>query len=358
MNKPAESLSGRELEGGWKVGEIVSRKPEETGGNFSICYKVSKLNGQEGFLKAIDYSGALSAQNPAKELQTLTKAYLHEKDLLETCRSLSRVVTALDFGSVNVGDPAKAGVVQYIIFELAKGSVRSQIINNTRPSFLWTIRSLHQVTVGMKQLHSKQIAHQDLKPSNALLFENDGLKLSDLGRSISQDQQPPHAQVDWPGDFAYAPPEIAYKYQHPEFNVRRLSSDLYLLGSFAISLLTGKQLTVWIVEELSEDLKPPRWNGTYLGHYDEVISHVEHAFAIVLGEIRDQIDVREEFIDELMDSIRELCRPDPEKRGHPRTHAIQGDTGNCFDLERYISRFDRLALEAERYHYRQSLSEQ
>ena len=55
-----------------------------------------------------------------------------------------------------------------------------------------------------------------------------------------------------------------------------------LLGSFAVSLLTGMQLTVMIVEELPKDVRPPVWNGNYRGKYVEVIAFVERAFATVL----------------------------------------------------------------------------
>ncbi|MDE0302882.1 MAG: protein kinase [Gammaproteobacteria bacterium] len=354
MNRPAASLSGLELEDGWKVGEIVASKPEETGGYFSICYNVSKSDGQEGFLKAMDYSGALSAPDPAEALLALTEAYTHERDLLEICHSLSRVVTALGFGTIPLGDPAKAEVVQYIIFELADGSVRSEINGSIRPSLAWTIRSLHQVAVGMRQLHSKRIAHQDLKPSNALFFKDKGLKLADLGRSINHGRHAPHIDMDWPGDWAYAPPEIAYGYLHKEFNVRRLSSDLYLLGSFAVSLLTGMQLTAWIASELPEDMRPPKWKGEYMGTYEQVIPHVEHAYAIALEKIQYQIGIQAEFVDELMECIRELCQPDPKRRGDPQTLATHGNAGNRFNLERYISRFDLLVLKAERYDYQQS----
>ena len=356
MKKPAESLTGLQLNNGWKVGEIIANDPEESGGYFSICYKVSKQNGDLGFLKALDFSGALGEPDPTQALQISTEAYLYEKDLLRICQSLSRVVTALDFGTVEMGDPQRAEVVPYIIFELASGTVRSKINNSARPSFEWILRTLHQATVGMSQLHSKLISHQDIKPSNALIFENSGIKLADLGRSVNQGKHVHHASQIWPGDISYAPPEIAYGYRHHEFNVLRLSTDIYLLGSFAVSLLTGLQITAWISQEVPDDLHPPSWNGRYSGTYQQVIAHIEQAYAVALQKIFDQVGVQEKFVDELKESVRELCQPNPEKRGHPRTHAIQGETGNKFHLERYISRFSKLILEARIYD--QSVSRQ
>lgn len=43
-----------------------------------------------------------------------------------------------------------------------------------------------------------------------------------------------------------------------------------------------------------------------------------------------------------MRSIRELCHPDPARRGHPRN--LSGF--NPLGLERYISLYDRLVMKA------------
>ena len=98
---------------------------------------------------------------PAETLNKLTESFLHEAELLEICRPMSRIVTALDFGTVNVDVSNSISVVQYIIFELAEASIRSVIYKRQKPPFEWMIRWLHEATVGMNQLHSKQISHQD-----------------------------------------------------------------------------------------------------------------------------------------------------------------------------------------------------
>ncbi len=352
MRNPANCLSGLQLKDKWKVGDMVGNYVGNTGGKFSICYEVSHQDGKSGFLKALDFSGALGAVDPTTELHKLTEAFLYEKELLEICRPMSRIVTALDFGTVELGDPMKAEIVPYIIFEIAEKTVRSVISARMRPPFAWIMECMHQATVGMNQLHTKQISHQDIKPSNALIFSDQGLKIADLGRSVRKGQYVLHELEDWPGDWGYAPPEIAYGYLDPEFNVRRLSSDIYMLGSFAVSLLTGLQLTAWLITVLPDELRPPKWNGNYEGNYSEVISHVEQAFATALEKINDHIGVQEKFVEDMIDCVRELCQPNPGKRGHPRTHAIVGDAGNPFNLERYISRFNYLVLHARIYDHR------
>ena len=64
MRNPAKSLCGVELDGGWKVEEMVSKNAHDTGGKFSICYRVSNQDGRLGFLKALDFSAAFETENP------------------------------------------------------------------------------------------------------------------------------------------------------------------------------------------------------------------------------------------------------------------------------------------------------
>lgn len=352
--RPAELLTGKKLRDGWTVQNIIHRKPDETGGQFSISYKVKNDSGQEGFLKALDFSGALISEDPARELEKLTSAYNFERDSLNKCKKMSRVVTALTFGSIEVEEFTKAKVVQYIIFELADSSIRERIVNNSRPELSWCIRGLHQITVGLWQLHSSRIAHQDIKPSNMLLFEGSGIKVGDLGRVVDKNRSASHDELEWPGDWIYAPPEIAFGYIHHDFNVRRFSSDLYLLGSLAVSILTCLQMNYWLAKEIPVEHKPNSWGGNFVGEYKEALPYVQLAFASVIEKIKTQIVTEDRIVEELIVCIKELCNPIPENRGDKKTHAAQGRGGNKFDLERYVSRFDRLSLAAKVYERKQS----
>ena len=110
----------------------------------------------------------------------MTEAYNFERDLLDKCHShrLSRIVRVLDAGTLpsTAGDPAS--VVQYLIFELADGDIRSfiQIANDL--DVAWALRMMHHVTAALRQLHSAGIAHQDVKPSNILIFQRRRSKLA------------------------------------------------------------------------------------------------------------------------------------------------------------------------------------
>ena len=111
--RPHESLSGMELDGGWKVVRRTTRAAEATGGYFSCGYIVEHADGRFGYLKALDFFSMLpDSPDPARDLEPLIRAFNFERDVLETCRQgkLSRIVTALGSGSVTVpGLEAQAG---------------------------------------------------------------------------------------------------------------------------------------------------------------------------------------------------------------------------------------------------------
>lgn len=135
------------------------------------------------------------------------------------------------------------GRVYYLIFESALGDVRSQIDEDAALDAYWCLRALGHTNLGLWQLHRHLIAHQDLKPSNILLYPDDTFRVADLGRSSQQGHQIAHDHYNIPGDRTYAPPELLYGYTHPDFKIRRFGGDLYLLGNLAAFLFSGANVT-------------------------------------------------------------------------------------------------------------------
>jgi hypothetical protein len=82
---PAKSLEGLELPNGWVIGPLIEKAGTQTGGVFSCAYPVRKADGQSAFLKAMDYTRALRSADPAAELNTLTSAFLFEREILQEC---------------------------------------------------------------------------------------------------------------------------------------------------------------------------------------------------------------------------------------------------------------------------------
>jgi serine/threonine protein kinase len=61
------------------------------------------------------------------------------------------------------------------------------------------------MATGLHELHSQRIAHQDLKPSNVLVFSQREAKNADLGRATLRGQVGPFDEFPVAGDLSYAP---------------------------------------------------------------------------------------------------------------------------------------------------------
>ena len=340
---PHELLEGMSLKNGWRVIEKLDKSDAGTGGTFSCGYIAGHSDGKRGYLKALDFFSRLpESDDPARALEPLLNAFNFERDLLNRCREerLSRVVTALDDGAVTVPEVLGPSTVQYIIFELAEGDVRTQMARADELDLAWALRSLHQTAVGLEQLHSIKVAHQDLKPSNVLLF--DGLsssKLADLGRAAAKGEEPPHYQLAVAGDCAYAPPELLYGAESRSWEAKRLGCDAYLLGSMIASIFTTVAMTPLIMMGLSPRFHWRQW----VGSYEEVLPYVRAAFSDAVIYVAEEFPPG--FKSDLTEVLQQLCEPDPSLRGHPKDRHAGG--GNTYSLQRYLSKFDLLATKAE-----------
>ena len=339
---PAQQLVGRNLPNGWIVEELIRRPESATGGYFSSSYIVRSDNGKRAFLKAMDYKRALESPDPAKKLQAMTTAYNFERMILEKCNSnrLSRIVRVLDSGSLPPQDGDPSSVVQYLVFELASGDIRSFVAHGQSFEPVWTLKMMHQVAAALRQLHYLNIAHQDVKPSNVLVFEEDHSKLADLGRASDRDSTSPHDGFKCAGDKTYAPPELLYGHVPEDWRTRRLGCDMYLLGSLVVFFCRGVSMTHLLFNRLDKDHHFQNWGGTY----SEVLPYLQNVFAQIIRELREEIQADFGFPNEIAELVKQLCNPDPQKRGHPKNLF---SSGNQYSLERYVSIFDRLAKQAE-----------
>lgn len=346
---PHELLEGLSLNNGWKAVKKLRKSEGGSGGTFSCGYLAENSNGQRGYLKALDFFSRLpDDRDPARALAPLLDAFNFERDLLHKCRNsrFSRVVVALEDGAVTVPNLPPPSTVQYIIFELAEGDIRNQMAKTDKLDNAWILRTLHHLALGLQQLHSINVAHQDLKPSNALLFEDFGIsKLADLGRAAAKGIEPPHYDLDVAGDWSYAPPELLYGSVPPSWDGKRVGCDLYLLGSMIASFFTGVAMTPLILMGMDPRFHWSKWGGTY----EEVLPYVRAASQEAIEYVSDEVPVA--FKSELREVLSQLCDPDPLLRGHPRDKSMS--SGNPYSVRRYVNHFDYLASKAE-IHFRSS----
>lgn len=341
---PAKELEGKTLDGGWTVGPLLEKGPRATGGNFCQCYRVRSEKGKEAFLKALDFHRAFSLGTGM--IEQVTVLFNFERDLLNECtkRRMDRVVQAIGNG-VCIVDPLDPFThVPYLIFELADVDFRSHLDEpTTRSSVAWKLRSLHHVATGLKQLHGAEIAHQDLKPSNVLIFHINSVltisKVADLGRASRLGHPSPHDTQLWAGDPNYAPPEVQYSYFEPEWGKRRIAADLYTLGGLLSFMFTQSTSIATLYNALPLEFWPSNWGGSF----EEVLPYLTNAFHATVEDFASTLP--DKLRDDLVPVFKLLCHPDPSKRAFPDVAM------NRNALEKYLSKFDLLAFRAETGRY-------
>jgi serine/threonine protein kinase len=336
---PAERLLGLALPDGWTVVERILPVTGHTGSFFSAGYLAKHADERTAFLKALDFSRALQYEDPAREMQRLTGAFNFERDILDLCKSkgMSKIVRAIGSGVVAV-DTSPIGRVQYLLFETAACDLRSMLGQIDSVSIAWCVGALHQAAVGVSQLHGAQIAHQDLKPSNVLMFGANGknAKLSDLGCASKKGSACPRDDQRVPGAWSYAPPELVYGQLSSDWQIRRISADLFQLGNLAAFLFTNTTVSQLLSLYTPEQYRPIEWRGSYR----EVMSVIRDAYGRAIEHLETSMsgDVERE----VLRLIKELCEPDPEQRGDVRHKG----TWRQYSVEPYVSWLGNLSARA------------
>lgn len=356
----AESLIGHQFPNGWVITEKLQRPgsigaEDLTGSYFSIGYIATKTeqrsNGssvvKNAFVKAIDVQKALTVNGGMSlmdRLKLVTNGHTFECSILDVCikAKLDRVVSIIDKGELTPPAGSMVGV-PYIMFELADGDLRKIVSRSSKIDDAWRFRVLHDVAVGIQQLHSQRIAHQDLKPSNVLVFdvEGRGAKIGDLGRASQRGLDVEHDKLVVAGHPSYAPPEQMFGVRPERWEDRREGCDLYHLGTLATFLFSGITPTDHYLESLPLNVRPNPWGGNGSCNYQTALPFLTAEFTVFLEKVSKDFPGWASV--EITSMIQNACDPDYGKRGDP---AARRKVGSPLGIETFVSRFDRLAKQA------------
>ena len=325
----------------------------ETGGTFSVCYEVEK-DGIVAFMKVLDYVKIMrhnKGQLTPDIMQRAATEFNYEKSLSQYCsnKRITKVVNFIDSGDVFLDGFPLNGSVSYIVYEIADGDVRKVMDLSSKAelaakinSLSLKLKSLHDVSVGINQLHSNDISHQDIKPSNILSFNGES-KIGDLGRSLIFDDE---VMCPYPmrfnGDRSYAAPECFY----PNYSATKAALyqvDNYMLGGLVTFYITGVTFNLLMHSYLPEDYKFLRIRQDE--EYSNVLPDMINAYQNALKDFEAEIPI-EEVRSGLVSLVSYLCNPDPSRRGHPKNVSATSRTPN-YDLQRTIQELDVLQKKAE-----------
>eukprot|EP00347_Sterkiella_histriomuscorum_P002761 403366904 len=133
---------------------------------------------------------------------------------------------------------------------------------------------LAQIALGLKELHSRNIIHRDIKPQNILVFEEDDVKIADYGlaKQVNEDTPLCFSVV---GTMKYMSNEMKEKLPYD------CSTDIFSLGVTLVYLLT--QSFPYIIDSGQNHI--PEING-----YSEDLVHMILTMLNIRKELRPTVD--------------------------------------------------------------------
>jgi serine/threonine-protein kinase len=164
-------------------------------------------------------------------------------------------------GIVTIYDTAVDEMGPYIVMELIEGKTLAATIAEDGP--LGVARSAAIVRGAAEALdhaHAHGVVHRDVKPSNLIVGDGGGVRLTDFG--IAQAMEDPTLVTstgELVGTVAYMAPEILVGAP------ARPASDVYSLGAVAYEMLTGRppfqaDNIAALLNQIKEDPPPPMGN--------------------------------------------------------------------------------------------------
>ena len=331
----ASRLEGKTING-WHVVSKRKKTEDDDSGAFSSCYFVTNVEtGEKAFLKAFNYKYAFTAtgsEDSPDILNSMTKQFIYERDLVIECNGhrMNRVVIAIDSGEYK--EEGEMFPVPYLVFEVADKSLKQANIHVLN-DLVWKLIVFHGALVGMSQLHKRKIAHQDIKPSNILIFGENFSKIADLGRATQLDNHSGHDI----GDRRYMPIELFFNHISPDWSTRRFGADFFMLGGLLCFLLFDVNYLALLNSKLPPEHSLIKPNGSFI----QELPYLEKAHFDSLEYLKDKLDIDpKDSVDSIIKIIEELCHPCPDKRG---VQNFKTKSYGQFSLIPYISKIDLIS---------------
>ncbi len=175
----------------------------------------------------VDFIGSI------RELDTINA--LHGHPNIVQCKYIYFVnpFTNWDINTLNKKEKTIEGIVYRVdqLFFILEPAVENLLMLYSKKNIDYDIfkKVLCQILCGLEFMHSKNIVHHDIKPSNLLVFSDNQIKICDFGQSIPMIIQNNEKNVITPW---YRPPEVATN------KIQYLNVDVWSVGCIAIEMFT------------------------------------------------------------------------------------------------------------------------
>lgn len=192
-----------------------------------------------------------------------------------------------------------------IVLEYCPADLHRYIMEK-RPSLRAKMQVALTLIKGLKQMHDKDLIHNDLKPENVVLSKRLNSKLIDFGFSRVTDEGGSFkSDYSVGGSVFYAAPEII-PYLDPEYEGQYIytkASDIYALGYILRFIFSGKEH--FNLPENENKMIEKKVQSEYVFKFIEKVKN---------GWIPDLNDNSSLFADRMNELIRDCFNPNPKDR--------------------------------------------
>ncbi len=198
-------------------------------------YEILEQIGEGGM--SLVYKGKDRLLNRYVAIKILKKKYTKDAKLVESFKNESQAAAGIVSNNiVSVYDVGREGNINYIVMELIRGQLLSDIIKEKgRINYKEVVKIAIQITAGLESAHRNNIVHKDIKPQNILLTEDGTVKIADFGIAKFVDNATMAGnRKTVVGSVHYFSPEQARGGYVDE------KSDIYSLGIVMYEMITGQ----------------------------------------------------------------------------------------------------------------------
>ncbi|XP_065911622.1 probable serine/threonine-protein kinase kinX isoform X2 [Dysidea avara] len=288
--------------------------------------------GAYGVVKKVSLHGTICA---AKDIHAIIINYAQQrefevvkKNYLEECIKCSKLFHPNIVQFLGIHYPSEDAKLPWLVMEKMDCSLTSFVKKYTHvhsdTSLPVKILIIHDISLGLRYLHARDIIHRDLSSNNILLTKHLTAKIADLGVAKLIDPDGTRSHTLAPGTLYFLPPEATST--RPQYGK---PVDVFSLGCVMIHLMTHE----WPEPAVET-------------HYDEVLgkkvvlSEVERR-QLYLDRILEPRVLKDLILLCLHDSsklrpvIAEVCETmETLKTAIPRQHLVTGD--NSLEFEEHL----------------------